>query len=173
MTIEKARLIQNADIEKVIFFEDQVLLTSHLFFNDGNDIPVALLHQGQAVFFDSEALHKREVQEANRREELQGWQHFDETAFRHKVLETLRAEGRKVRQEVSTPYGRIDILIDEEPPTIIELKITDDMESLFKAVGQLVFYSSVFPYAKLMIGCANGITLKKQNVLAGWGIHVL
>jgi hypothetical protein len=51
-----ARAVQRAEVEKVIPYEGQLLLTSHFFFNDYDETPVAITTApGRFRFFTTDA----------------------------------------------------------------------------------------------------------------------
>jgi hypothetical protein len=123
--------------------------TSDFFFEDGSDRPVALLlPSGRGwYFFDPD--------DAQRRDErigvCTGRNQQPEMKFESTLFEQITAAGRLVRRQVRTSSGIIDLLVEGDPPTLIEVKATGDIFTIAKAAAQLWIYAREYPGAQLFV----------------------
>jgi len=85
--------------------------------------------------------------------------------------------------ELTCDTGRIDIFINgiekerrgryiiEEPPKIIEVKISDSSSNLTAALGQLLFYSQSYPQALLYIATPQHLSQKVRKIFGIYRIE--
>ena len=178
MSRDEALTIQQREVESLIATEkaETFLATAHFYFHNFDETPVAILKPdstGQLVsyFFNKEALAKYD-ELAKQREENRNiarrMRESDEKALERRIVEKLKRQGLKVKQQVATKFGVIDILVDDGE-SIIEVKSNRSIDSLFKAIGQLVLYSADFPKAKLFIALSEPLAGDVSAVLNARG----
>ncbi|MGH2447588.1 MAG: hypothetical protein ACRDFS_03165 [Chloroflexota bacterium] len=164
-----ANEIQKIDSAKCMFIDGRAFLTSHFFFDDGDERIVAEARNG-LWFFDADVAVRRDAQLAAKRRlssEL-----GIEKAFEHKLAAELKAAGRDVRRQVETPFGCLDILLADAPVSLIELKRYGDIRSIGYAIGQLFSYQREYPRARLFVATPEEIDPVMLAVLDRCGVGV-
>lgn len=125
--------------------------TAHFFFKDGGDRPCALLLGDR----DKLEWGFLDLEDARYREERLGratvQNNSPEKEFELALVEQIKATGRSVRRQVRTKSGRVDIVIDDPPLTLIEVKAIGDISSVAQAAAQLWGYAPHFPGARLAV----------------------
>lgn len=161
-----AATIQRDALDSVIEFDGRVFLSSHFFFEDENETPVAEVIDGKLAFLSADALGKRDVRLAALPAPAQG----AEKVLEDKIFRDLAALRRPARRQVKTPFGVIDLLIEEEVPTIIECKASGDTFSVAEALGQLLRYWLAYPAARLFVATPQGISNDGLKMMKRCGV---
>jgi hypothetical protein len=146
--------------------------TSDFFFHDGDDRPVALIdpHRPGWIFLDQEDVERRTAllgpRDGPRNEQ-------PERALEHELFREMSAAGLKVRRQVRVEGGVIDLLVDTEPPCIVEVKAIGDLFTVSRAAAQLWRYAQSYPGARLFVAAPPPILPDASAFLTKMGMDIL
>jgi hypothetical protein len=140
--------LQLAACDKFIEWKGREFATSHFFFNDGDERPVAEIRGGGLWFFDKAAERRRDEKIAALRsgDPSVG----EEKQMERRIVAAIRASGRSCRQQVKCTHGCVDIVVDDDP-AIIEVKASGVWRDVATAIGQVILYGPSFPGHKLFV----------------------
>jgi hypothetical protein len=144
-----ATAIANNPDSKFALLDGHPCATSDFFFKDGSDRPVALFLPGGKGwhFFDPDDARRRDERIGVRQtRNEQPERELESTLFKQ-----LTAAGHLVRRQVRTSSGIIDLLIEGDPPTLIEVKADGALSAIAQAAGQLWSYARDYPGARLVV----------------------
>jgi hypothetical protein len=171
---------QHADVAKVIEYRGRQLLTSHSLFGDFDETPVAELvrvERGHVVvrYFDVETARRRREFVARREQE---WERMKrargnaEMEFEHLLASRIEASGRRIRRQVRVSAGIIDILVEDPPLSIIEVKVSGSVGSIGHALTQLFSYETAFPGARLYVATVKPLHAQAIVLLERCGVSL-
>jgi hypothetical protein len=164
-----AREIQLDACDKVISWDGRVFATSHLFFNDGDERPVAEVRHGALWFFDEAAMERRDARLAALRRDCP--EIGAEKQMEREIVAKLRAAGRPCRQQVQCSRGVIDILVDGDAPALIEVKASVEPRDIATAIGQVILYGITYPGHNRYIALPGKLDAAETAALASIGVQ--
>jgi hypothetical protein len=164
--------------QKVIDIKGRMFATAHMFFDDGDETPVAEIRSGSFWFFkdtlSQAAMRRRDKLQAESlgRLLLDPLPDISEKAFERRLVQRIKAIGLKCRQQVRCGAGIIDIFVDGEPTSIIEAKAAGDIGAMRLVAHQLIQYGQHFPKARLFVAAPGPIDVSAVRFLAEKGIGI-
>lgn len=153
-------------------FQFLALVSSHWFFRDGDFTPVALVNRRGIQFLETEPGRRANAKREARLRALRGRprEAAIEKRFEREISRYLKEAGIAFEAQKRCRYGIIDLFLPGEPPSIIELKADGLQSSIRQAIGQLAFYSSEFPGARLYIAVPEKLNPDTRKIIERWGI---
>jgi hypothetical protein len=94
-----------------------------------------------------------------------------EKEFVKRLCKPLSKKGLNYEVNKACETGIIDIFINDDPPSIIEVKGHMDTHNLMSALGQLLFYSASYPEANLFVALPKRLDVQKRKIFKLYEIN--